>query len=319
MMAGSNFGRIVKVRVYATSLSDVGLGASKIDYSNSYTEFSSVQKDGSQGFRIKGNIVQVMPTVAFNTNQIHLTLYNLGKNSRSILQSQIGTKIEIFAGYNNVAVRIGAGNILWCVTHKSGPDYITEIIAGDAQSALVNGTINKSFKGAVTYQQIINACIAAMAEDGITAGNIQDVPSGGFNQGHVLSRSPMVELFEVCQSIGLSATIVDGKVNVLKVGNGTPAPPITISVDTGLIGIPEVQPPGVIGFQDAASPVTASPQNNVSFTHLLRCDLTLWQQVNIVSKFINGIYVIQSVTQDFDSWEGNFFSKCEASRPPAAA
>jgi len=315
MSGGQLFGRNVKVRVYATVFTEdnvFGLPVPQISYNSGYTEFYSVQDDGTPGFRIRGKITQVMPTVAFNTNQITLSIYNLGPNSRSIIQSKVGTQIEIFAGYGSNPIKIGSGNILWARTHKEGPDYITDIIAGDSQTALINGTMNTSFKGATTYSQVIDAILASLANQGIAQGKISGIPEGGYNNGIVLVRSPLTELFDICQKLSLYVNVVDGLVNIFPVGSSNGSPIVEVSESTGMIGIPEVQPPGVIGPQDPTALLAASQQNNITFTSLLRPELSLGQTVSVISKFIKGQYIIASVIKDFDSWEGPFFSKCEA-------
>jgi hypothetical protein len=296
-MKGQSFGRNVKVRVFATILGDA-------------SEFSSVQKDGTPGFRIKAQVTLVQPTVGFNTNQVTVTMYNLGANSRAIVQAKVGTRIAIFAGYGDAPKQIGLADILYARTHKEGADYITEIIAGDAHFGLTNGTISTSFSGAVTYTQVIDALLAALEEQQIFSGVISGIPSGGYNQGIVLNGSPLIILADVCKKIGLSMNVVGSMVNILPLGQDVGAPLIELSLNTGLIGIPEVQPPGIIGIQQ--NTVEVSPSNDISFTTLLRPDISLSQKVRITSKFINGEYVVGRVVHDIDSWEGPFYSKCEA-------
>lgn len=316
-MKGDSFGRIVKVRVYATIIEDQlsdGTLFPRITYSQGYTEFSSVQPDGQPGFRIKGRATQVQPTVGFNTNQIQLSMYNLGPDSRAIIQSKVGTKIAIFAGYGDDVRQIALGDILWANTHKEqDASYITEIIAGDSHFALSNGEINTSFTGAVSYKTLFQVLFTKLEEQDIfVASPAGNIPDGGFNNGYVLHGSAFVELSNLCKKLNLGFNIIGGGIYIIPPGKSTGAPIIDISEDTGLIGIPEVQPPGIIGVQQNTVPVT--PENDVSFTHLLRADLSMWQRVRINSKFIKGEYDIQRVEFDFDSWSGPFYAKCQAAK-----
>jgi hypothetical protein len=308
-MSDDSLGRVVKLRIYAT-ITDLQGGVPVITYDNGYTEFTSQDPGQPPGFRIRGKCVQVQPTQGFNTNNITVQIYNLGPDSRAIIQSKIGTKIEVYAGYDNKANQIALGDILWANTHKEGPDYITEIIAGDSHFGLVNGQINISFSGAVSYQDVINALTDALKVNGIFVAIIKGVPDGGYQNGIVLNKSPFEHLSEVCKKINCSFNVIGGGIYILPLGVDTGAPAIDLSVDTGLIGIPEIQPPGLIGVVAPGTPVT--PDNNISFTHLLRSDLVLSQRVRLNSKFIKGEYVIGRVTHDFDSWSGPFYSRCEA-------
>jgi hypothetical protein len=303
----------VKIRIYATILTHSN-GVPVISYDDNYTEFSSVQPDQTPGFRIRGKVTQVEATVSMAINPITFSIYNLGPDSRALFQSQVGTKIEVFAGYGNNPKQIAVGNILWSMTHKEGPDYITEIIAGDAHFALTNGTINTSFQNSVTYQQVIDTLIKALESVGISRGTIAGVPSGSYNNGIVLSGGPLDELAKVCSKLNLSCFVSANKVNILPHNSDIGAAVIALSESTGLIGIPQVRSPGVIGVVQQTNPV--SPQNNLSFTHLLRPELGMFQMVKIVSKFVNGNYVLARVVHDFDSWDGPFFTECEAFLAP---
>lgn len=310
-MIGDSFGRVVKLRVYGTFFGSVG-GDPIISYDQGYTEFSSVQPDLSPGFRIKGKCVQVQPTVGFNTNQITISIYNLGPDSRALIQSRVGTKIEIFAGYGDDVKQIALGDILWARTIKeSDTSYVTSIIAGDSHFTLVNGQMSQSFKGQTSYVQVVNAIMTRLKLDQMFAGT-QNIPSGGYSNGIVLSRSPLDELAAVCQKMGRTMSVVGGGVYILPIGQDAGSPVLTVSTETGMIGIPEVNPPGLIGVVPPGVPV--SPDLAVSFTHLLRAELTLSQKVSIVSEFINGQYVILRNEFDFDSWSGPFYNHCECGK-----
>ena len=308
-MNTESFARIVKLRVFATVIGTEG-GAPKITYNQGYTEFSSVQTDGNPGFRIRGKCTQVQPTVGFNTNQIQLSIYNLGPDSRALIQAKVGTKIAIYAGYGDNPRQIALGDIIWANTHKeSDASYVTEIIAGDSHFALSNGEISTSFSGQVSYKTIFNALFSKLEEQDIFQAVVQ-IPDGGFSNGYVLHGSPFIELSNLCKKLNLSFNVVGGGMYILPLGTDTGAPVIDVSEDTGMIGIPEVQPPGIIGVQQNTVPV--NPENDVSFTHLLRADLSLSQRVRIKSKFINGEYVIGRNVFDFDSWSGPFYNRCQA-------
>jgi hypothetical protein len=308
-MSDQSFGRNVKLRVFASIIGDTN-GVPNISYSNGYTEFSSVQSDGTPGFRIKGKAVQVQPTVGFNTNQIEIEIYNLGPDSRAIIQSMVGTKIALFAGYGLNPKQIALGDILWARTHKEGADYITHIIAGDSHFAYSSGEIHQSFKGQVSYQTVVNAIMGILEQSDLFLATPNNIPDGGYENGIVLNGSPLDELAKVAQRMGLTMSVIGGGVFLIPYGTDVGNPIIEISEDTGMIGIPEVQPPGTIGPQQNTVPV--SPENSISFVHLLRSDLALSQRVRIKSKFIQGEYVIGRVVFEFDSWSGPFYNRCEA-------
>jgi hypothetical protein len=211
---------------------------------------------------------------------------------------------------------ISVGDILFARTHKEGPDYITEIIAADGHFALVNGIINLPFKGQVSYSTLVNALVNNIAQYGILAGNL-DIPSGGYQMGKTLCGSPLTLLADLAKKMNRSMSIVNGVVNILPFGANDESPTILVSQQTGLIGIPEIQPPGNLGL--VAKTNTLSPELDLTFTHLLRPELQIHKQVTINSKFINGQYNIIGNTFEFDSWDGPFFNKCVCTKPVAVA
>lgn len=304
-----SFGRIVQIKVFATQIDIAGDGLPLISYNSGYTVFPSQFADGTPGFRITGKVNKLEAAVSVIPNPIQLAIYNLGAGSRALIESKVGTKIIVEAGYQNNPKLVFIGNILWARTHKEGPDYITQIQAGDGSFAVTNGQINTSFSGATTFMQVINTLVEALSMVGLVKGIIKGVPEGGYNNGIVLSGSPLELLQQTCQKLNLGVSIQNNQVMVLPVGEDLGSPVIEISPANGLIGIPEIRTQGLIGPVSDVNSTT--PTNLMSFKCLLRPELEMYQKILMKSKFVNGTYVIARVTHDFDSWEGPFYTSCE--------
>ena len=306
-MSDQSFGRIVNVKVFATV---IGSGSSAtIDYASGYTQFSSRQPNGAPGYRITGKLNKIEAAVSAIPNPAQFSIYNLGPDSRALVQSKVGTKIIVEAGYGDSPKQLFFGNILWARTHKEGPDYITEIQAGDGSFAISNGQVNQSFSGPTTYQQAIDACITSLAATGVTRGVVKGIPEGGYQNGIVLTGSPMDRLKEICNKLNLRCSIQNNQVTIVPAGVDLGRQAILISPKTGMIGIPQVRTQGLIG--PATSVNQTTPTNIISFKTLLNPELDLYQMVTMQSKFINGNYIVARATHDFDSWEGPFFTECE--------
>lgn len=303
-----SFGRIVNLKVFATIIESESSGA-LISYSGGYTVFPSQYPDGRPGFRIRGKINKIEAAVSVIPNPIQIAIYNLGANSRALVESKVGTKIIVEAGYSNNPKQIFFGNILWARTHKEGPDYVTEIQAGDGSFAVSNGQINQSFSGPTTYSQAIDACIASLGQSGITKGTVTGVPSGGYNNGIVLVGSPLDRLKEICNKLELSCSVQNGQVTIVPLGQDKGSPTLLVSQDNGMIGIPQIRTQGLIA--PATSVNQTTPTNIISFQTLMRPEMEMYQKVTVRSKFINGDYIVARVTHEFDSWEGPFFTECE--------
>lgn len=314
--AQQSFDRIVKVKVFATNITNNVLPNSPptIDYNSGYTTFPSKFPDGSPGFRIKGRINRLESAISYDPNLCSFSIYNLGKNSRALLESQLGTLVVIEAGYGQNSKQILSGNIRYARTHKQNSDYITDVLLADGGYVYNNAFINRSFKGSTSYSSVIYACIAALSDYGITPGWIQDIPEGNYNQGHVLTGNPADELFKVCDKLDLSCSIQSGQVQIHAKSNSRPLPALNLSVNTGLIGIPEVRSQAYLGDIGGGSGFT--PSDCVSLKMLLTPEIVVGQTINLKSLFLNGLFTAARLTHEFDSWEGPFYTSAECTRIP---
>lgn len=313
-----SFGRVVNVKLYAVAGSSVSGGSTpSIEYSNKYTLFSSVQPDGSPGFRIRGKVQKMESAITHTPNFGTIYIYNLGPSSRALIESQLLTNVIVEAGYGKHAKQILVGKTVWARTYKQGPDYITELVAQDACFSGVNAVIYKTFKGPVTYQQVVDVCITALNDAGVQTGTLVPIPEGGYQNSCVLVGDPFDCLKRTCDKLGLYCSIQNGKINIRDFGEPLGTPIVLLNVDTGLIGIPELRsqsllgaiPPAVAGGQVTL----ATPTNGLSFKCLLRPEIEVGSQVKIQSKFVNGLYIAAKIAHDFDSWDGPFYTECECS------
>jgi hypothetical protein len=263
------------------------------------TEFPSKFPNGKDGFRIRFKVDKVAAVTSPIPNAITIHIYNLGPDSRAIV-SKTDNLLVLEAGYGFNARRIFTGSIMWGRTTKQGPDYVTEIQAADGLFAFQNARVDTSFQKGISINQVINTLVGALKPSGVGAGQITGVPSGGYNQGIVLTGSAVDRLREVCERSDLHFSIQDGNVLILPYGSdrGTPIP--VYGPNTGLIGIPEVRTP------DATGKATI-----LSFKVLMDQNLGIFQKVGLQSKFLNGVYTTAKVTHEGDTYEGPWFSELE--------
>lgn len=296
----SSFDRIVVMKVFARQESTDATGApSLLDVDKTGTAFPSRFPDGSTGFRIKAKVDKVAAVTSATPNPITVYIYNLGPDSRALV-SKTNNLLVLEAGYGNSPLQLFTGNVMWGRTTKQGPDYVTEIQAADGLFAFQNARVDTSFQKGISANQVINTLVGAMKGCGISQGQIQGVPAGGYNQGIVLSGSAVEELKKVCDKNDLQFSIQDGNVLILPYGSDRGIPAKVISPNTGLIGIPEIR------AADATGKATL-----ISFKTLLDPTVGIFQKVILQSKFVNGVYTTAKVTYDIDSFEGPFFNEVE--------
>lgn len=296
----ASFNRIVQLKVFGRTVTTGADGVpALLNTDQTGTLFPSRFPDGSDGFRIKGKVDKVAAVTSATPNPITVEIYNLGPDSRALV-SKTNNLLILEAGYGNSPQQIFQGNIMWGRTRKIGPDYVTQIQAADGLFAFQNARVDTSFQNNVPTNQVINTLVGALKGSGIGSGQMVGIPSGGYNQGIVLSGRAVDLLKSVCDKNDLQFTIQDGNVLILPYGadRGIPAP--LVSPETGLIGIPEIR------AADSTGKATL-----ISFKTLMMPTMGIFQKVILTSKFINGIFTTAKITHDFDSYEGPFFTEME--------
>lgn len=259
--------------------------------------FSSKQPDGSSGYRIKFDVNKVSgenPTPHLGVIEI----YNLSADSRALFI--FNAHVVLQAGYGTNAQTLFEGNISYTRTKKVGPDYVTEIHAGDGLFGFQNSLINVSLSQRTTAAQGITTLIGSLSGAGIKPGLISTIPTAIYNKGLVFSGKVIDELKTFCSANDINFTIENNAVNVVKYGEPLLKPFILLSEETGLIGIPEQR---AIDINSASL---------ISFKCLLNPQISIFQLILMKSKFVNGEYITASVHHYGDTWGNDWYTDCEA-------
>lgn len=250
-------------------------------------EYRSRLEDGSPGFRIRFSVNKISePT----PNTTSIFIYNLSSESRALFQ-QINNTVELEAGYGDSPELIFRGNIQRTRTRKIGPDYVTQIEAGDGLFNYTNSRIDVSVGAGVNYKDVVKTLTDAF---GLAKGEQTGIPSKQILNGRVLSGPVRDQLSQVLGSEDLDWSIQDGGLVILPKNAASGTPAFVLSPDTGLLGIPEQKDAGI------------------EFKSLLMPKLRPFQSVVVLSKFINGTYRCLNVTHDGDTFEGPWETKVEA-------
>lgn len=295
-----SFDRIAVLKVFATKETPAGPNGktlSKIDPIGK--AFPSKLEDGSPGFRIKFHIEKSSgPVPVPNPSTIYI--YNLGPDSRALV-SKLNNFLVLETGYGTNTQVLFKGNISYARTKKDGPDYVTEIHAGDGLFAFQNSLINQSFDKNTTAAAVINTLVGSLSGAGINPGLSTGVPTSIYNQGIVLSGKVVDKIKEVCEKNNLTFTIEDQTITVLPIGGAKASPPVILTPSTGLIGIPEVREATVAGNKSL-----------ISFRCLQNPQIGTFQLVVIQSKFINGFFTTAKIVHTGDTFGTEWYTDGEA-------
>lgn len=291
-MPAQYFDRRAELRVIGQIISRDPLGRLMVQNSNNQaTAFPSTQEDGSPGYRIQF-------TVDANTggppNPSEISIYNLGPTSRSLFQT-LNSRIELRVGYGDEDLQlIFTGNIQRTRTEKVGPDYVTKINAADGLIAWQNTTVNQSFGPGTTLINAANSLGDLLNLSGLST-DFGGLPSKTYQSGIVLSGNAIQQLEKLITSENIEFSIQQETVITLPAGTirGNISDAFVLSVDTGMIGIPQVG------------------DNSMTVTSLLNPRLRPYSPVVIRSIFVNGIYRINKVVHKGDTFEGEFVTEME--------
>lgn len=228
-------------------------------------------------------------SIESNPNPGKVSIYNLSEQSRALFEQKKAT-IIFAAGYTIPEV-LFTGDVKKPLHNRSGPDWITEIEAGDGETAYQEARIDKSYSPGSSVRQIVTDLGKSL---GTSIGEIQGVTAETFVQGFVASGPVRKYLDEMTQKQGLKWSIQDNALQILPKGGSTTEEAIVLSAASGLVGNPKKKDKGV------------------EFQALLQPKIKPGRKVIIVSKTVTGTYTVQKVTHSGDTEGGDWYSTCEA-------
>lgn len=202
---------------------------------------------------IKG---QVALSIAFEVtrksnpwpNAAKFRIYNLNEQSRAELQALSAVSVRCEVGYDDFLQQIFFGALPRIDSLKTQTEWITELSGGDAQQALSESRIYRSFPKGTPLLNVLSALVDALK---LGKGNFDQV--GGIlgaaklTHGLTLAGTVAEEMTQFTRSNGLIWSIQDGNFTLQEVDQpipGTEGPKIT--PETGLIGSPKIDSKGVL-------------------------------------------------------------------------
>lgn len=185
-------------------------------------------------------------------NAAELTILNLSAANRSALEHIQIVPVQIDVGYAKGMSTIFLGDLRVAMTTHEGPDYVTRLSAGDGEQAVRKARVNITIKpSAATNDSVLDAVARSL---GVGIGNLEQAKnqlrasglSNQFTEGAVLSGSAFREMNGICRTLGLSWSVLDGKLLILPLGVALAGQALLISENTGMIGSPTVDNSGVL-------------------------------------------------------------------------
>jgi hypothetical protein len=225
-----------------------------------------------------------------------IKIYNLSKSNRNKIQEEF-TELFLYAGYEDNISLIFSGNIVTVTHEKNGPDWITEITAGDAIKAINGSTINKSLPAGQNTESIFNELISQM--DGVSKGvteGLRDCISNkrSLLRGLVLSGNVRDWLDKLSKTCGFDYSVNNGVIETTNIGQPlTDVPPVQVSDVKGLVDSPQ------------------KTEMGMKIKSLLLPQLKLARVIEVQSTVSEGNYRMDKINHVGDTHTNDWFSIIE--------
>jgi len=250
--------------------------------------------------RVAFNITK---TLKADKNKMIIEIYNLSKETRSILEEK-DVQIIFQAGYDGLAETIFVGDVSTAIHSRTAADVITKVEVVDGGKAAKNAIISESFAPGTQVQQVVDKLVKSFALP------IKEVPTDlneQFANGISLVGLAKDSLGQIANSFNLDWSIQNNEIQVLRPTDTSIDEEVLLTPDTGLLGIPE----------KVNSNVTKLPNDpNNKYTGLkavalLQPKFLPGRKVTVQSSLINGSYKIESVVHRGDTHGSEWISQLE--------
>lgn len=233
-------------------------------------------------------------------NEATVTISNCTSTTRAFLQTK-PLVVRVDAGYDGNLRHVFTGDLRYGNSDLKDPDWETVLQLGDGDRAYRFARASRSYKKGTSVLQALKDAAAAMglklSNDVIASPDLQSQ----FATGRTLQGPARDELTRLLAPFGFHWSIVDGKLQILKDQNATPATALTVNQASGLIGSPEYGSPEKNG-----KPATLHAKM------LLYPEIIPGCQVAMTTDNISGVFRVVKVTHDCDTHGDKWETEIEA-------
>lgn len=200
---------------------------------------------GKEGIEIEGKAktqgldidFEISKTLDKSSNTCTLKIYNLKEATSKQLEMD-DTICILEVGYSEDAglKRIFIGWVTECYSYSSGADKVTELKLYDGHVAIRDSIVSLSYADAVSRKKVIDDVAADM---GLLVNYADDCEFTTFANGFSFMGAGRDCLTKACDGSGLSWSIQNNTLQVIKDGGSTNKQAIKLTIESGLIGFVE--------------------------------------------------------------------------------
>lgn len=233
-------------------------------------------------------------------NTCEVTITNLAERSRSEVQAR-PLYIRLDAGYQGKRERLFTGDLRWASSMLEGVDWNTKLQLGDGDRAFRFGRVNRSFKGGIdAYTAIVETAKAMGLTVKVSAKAAKELRAQ-FAGGLALTGPAQSEMTRLLDPFGMTWSIQDGTLQILRADEARSSTAIVVSQDEGMIGSPEYGAPP----KKHAKPV-------LSVSMMLNPRVIPGGLIAVTAKNVRGTFKAQRVTHRGDTHGDDWRTDVEA-------
>lgn len=241
-------------------------------------------------------------SLASEPNTAEITVYNLAEQPRGEIQ-RTPLYVRLDAGYDDQAERLFVGDLRPGSGRsvRRGVDWETTLEVGDAERAYKLARVSRSYRGGVDARTALAELAKAMGLSLTYTADTERVLRSQYASGLSMHGPASRELSRVLAPHGLTWSVQDGRLQVIRSAETRPDAAQVVSQDSGLVGVPEF----------------AAPENrgDVPVLHvkmLLRPGLTPGGRIKLVSNAISGVFRVERVVHTGDTHGEAWHTEVEA-------
>lgn len=258
-------------------------------------------KSGFQSIFIDGYRVEFETKLnkSSSPNKTKIIIYNLTESFKKIIEEK-DLSVNLFVGYGDVLEQditklIFSGNVLKPKTKKEGADFLTILECGDAQNALVDTNLDKSYKSGTRLKDIIKDLLKELNID-FNENILNKLSNRKFNNGYTAEGNVKSNLDTLLKNEGYYFTVQNGQVIITKDEEIDENLAVVFNKETGLLDIP------------------IKTDKGLEFKALINQIVKAGDTVKVQSEFleIDSFYKVSNVTYKGDTRGNDWYIQVEA-------
>jgi hypothetical protein len=179
-------------------------------------------------------------------NKCEISITNLSERSRAEFQ-RLPLIVRIDAGYDGINSRLFTGDLRYAVSSRESTDWITKLQLADGDRAYKFARVARGFNPGVTYGTLVAETAKALGLDLPDPIKLAPEMQEQLVSGCTLSGPAQQEMTRLLAAKGMTWSIQQGILQILRSADVRADQAIVISQDTGMIGSPEFGAPPKAG------------------------------------------------------------------------